>query len=326
VEQGAYIIEIKGDKFNFTYKLDNILSLLSAQHCLSIAEIYVNELVTYPDLYKTLNSILTVKNTFNAKLHMFLHDYFCVCPSIFLLDTDNMFCNIPESTVCNRCFKESHFDVQHCSINEWRMNWRKFLDHCDEIIAFSKSSKDILQKAFPELNSQVIIKPHKVEYIGKINHSVQKTHKTINIGLLGDIGPHKGSRIIEEMIKQINAEELEVRIILIGSSHGNISTGKGYQETGRYKQRDIETLTIQNEIDIFFISSVCPETFSYTTEEVIQMDMPVACFNIGAPAERVACYGKGLIINEISGRSALTEIMNFMNYPKDITKGGDKKW
>ena len=38
------------------------------------------------------------------------------------------------------------------------------------------------------------------------------------------------------------------------------------------------------------------------------MGLPVACFNLGAPAERVKIYDKGIVIPEINARLALEEI------------------
>ena len=44
---------------------------------------------------------------------------------------------------------------------------------------------------------------------------------------------------------------------------------------------------MEEDIDLFFIPSIWPETFSYTTSEIMSMHMPVAVFPIGAPVERV---------------------------------------
>ena len=38
------------------------------------------------------------------------------------------------------------------------------------------------------------------------------------------------------------------------------------------------------------------------------MNIPVACFDIGAPAERIKKYGKGIVISKIDAKTALDEI------------------
>ena len=63
------------------------------------------------------------------------------------------------------------------------------------------------------------------------------------------------------------------------------------------------------DIDMVFVPSVCPETFSYTAQEAMNMQMPTAVFNLGAPAERVKQYEKGLVISQISAEKALRKML-----------------
>ena len=71
------------------------------------------------------------------------------------------------------------------------------------------------------------------------------------------------------------------------------------------------SLMEKNFIDFILIPSVWPETFSYTTEEAMTMGLPVACYDLGAPAERVKKYKKGLIISKIDAQTTLKEIEQF---------------
>jgi len=59
------------------------------------------------------------------------------------------------------------------------------------------------------------------------------------------------------------------------------------------------------------IPSICPETFCYTAEEIMLMEMPLAVFDLGAPAERVRNYNKGLVIEKIDAQYALEELLKF---------------
>ena len=68
----------------------------------------------------------------------------------------------------------------------------------------------------------------------------------------------------------------------------------------------------RNNIDIVFIPSIWPETFSYTTSEAMSMGMPIACYAMGAPAERVGPYNRGLVLNKIAPRENLNQIINFI--------------
>ena len=73
----------------------------------------------------------------------------------------------------------------------------------------------------------------------------------------------------------------------------------------------VSKLVLENEIDVIFIPSIWPETYSYTTQEAIEMEMPVVCLNIGAQAERVSEYNMGRVIDSFDSEIILDEIINF---------------
>ena len=81
---------------------------------------------------------------------------------------------------------------------------------------------------------------------------------------------------------------------------------------GKYKARNLPRIMQKHKIDLVFIPSVWPETFSYTTSEAMSMGLPVACYDMGAPAERISKYSRGLILNKISPKENLMEIIKFI--------------
>jgi len=62
---------------------------------------------------------------------------------------------------------------------------------------------------------------------------------------------------------------------------------------------------------MFLFPSVWPETFSYVTSELMALEVPLACFDLGAPAERVRDYAQGLVVSRIEAAAALEEIVAF---------------
>ena len=62
---------------------------------------------------------------------------------------------------------------------------------------------------------------------------------------------------------------------LIGTSDEEIDSPV-FSQTGRYTREEIPKLSLEQDIDMFLIPSVWPETFSYTTSEVISMGYPLA--------------------------------------------------
>jgi glycosyltransferase involved in cell wall biosynthesis len=86
--------------------------------------------------------------------------------------------------------------------------------------------------------------------------------------------------------------------------------------TGRYNREDLPNLVVQHQIDLFLIPSICPETFSYTTQEIMMMQMPLMVFDVGAPAERVKSYEKGYIVPHTDPETILQTVSLFQSQQK----------
>jgi len=65
---------------------------------------------------------------------------------------------------------------------------------------------------------------------------------------------------------------------------------------GNYETSDLPRLISEYKINVVFISSIVPETFSYTLSEAIKMKLPVICFDLGAQGNRVKNYDLGQVM------------------------------
>lgn len=301
------LFQFGNDKVQFFVKSQK--ELFKVLEFLRPEEIWINELVTYPGLYTMLDELKKYVQEKNVRLKMLLHDYFAVCPTINLLDVKEKYCGVPNcDNRCEECFRNVHpdYEKEYGSIIKWRAKWKEFLNVCQSIIVFSEDSKRILQKAYGQLDNIEVI-PHQIGYMPQIEKKYKLTH-TFNIGLLGVLTKHKGAEIVKELLAEVEKRNLDVRVILIGTSTEKIDS-PFFSETGKYSSDSIPKLTLKHDIDVFLIPSIWPETFSYTTEEIIKMGMPIMCFDIGAPAERVLKYDKGTVLPEMSGGAVVNAVL-----------------
>ena len=281
---------------------------------IKIDEIIVNHLIGFPQLDNLLKFILSLKRQ-QSKISARIHDYFSVCPNYNFMMEDK-FCGGPDTEKCITCLegnKRKHLPSYKCKktgIIEWREMWHDFYSKIDKIIVFSQSTLNLFTKAYPDLNN-IIIKPHEVPYLRSVN--IVK-HAGINIGVLGSIVANsKGKKILAEIEHQLEMYP-DIKLIVIGEFE---SRSQKTIITGKYERDMLPDLIEKHQIDIVLIPSVCPETFSYTTAEAMMMKLPVACFNIGAPAERIKHYEKGLIISQIDAEITIKEIIRFLNRRND---------
>lgn len=305
-----YLFDFKYKNYNISYDFTKIDDIIGILHKLRIKNIYINELVTYPNLYYLLEKLMELKYKKNIKIIMLLHDFYSICPTINLMNYKGCYCGIPSIDKCEKCIRKNELNTYYNyeSMMKWRSEWGNFLNRCDNIMVFSESSKSILQKCYETL-SNITIKPHFVDYIGPIKKEYKST-ESLNIGLLGTLNYNKGLDLIKKILGRIEKLQINVNIILIGSSVEKIKH-KNFRQTGEYTTDMIGKLVIENDIDLFFIASIWPETFSYTTQEIINMEFPIVSLDIGAQAEKIKLYNRGLILKSLDEKEILNEIINF---------------
>ncbi len=277
-----------------------------------ISEIIVNDLVSYPEPETILQRVKSIKSLQNCKLSFYLHDFFAVCPTWTLVNADGVFCKIPEPEVCRRCLASLpvYFPsfIEETDIANWRAPWLDFINACDQIVAFSQSTVDLFQKAFPDSPGlkNALVQPHQLT--GKtLARVVPNFEGTLVIAVIGNISVQKGARVIKEMTRLIMARKLDAKIVILGALD-EMEPSPCLEVLGPYQASNLPDLLQKQRVGICLLPSICPETFSYATSEIMQMELPLAVFDLGAPAERVREYRYGVIIDTPTAEAALTAI------------------
>lgn len=288
----------------------DVLSDLSRR---DIACITINNLVSYDDPEAVMAWVLERKAV-GVKVRVMLHDFYFVCPSFTLLDQDRKYCGVPALDRCKGCLPSNDTVfisfVRHRDQRRWREAWWAMLHAADEVIAFSESTLNIACRAYPTLDRcRVKVVPHTVDYLE--SHVLSPDFGgPLVIGVVGHISFAKGAKIIRELVEIIDREELDVRVVVVGSVEG-MPDSASLKQTGPYKMEDLARTLEKEGVTVGFLPSVIPETFSYVTSELIHMSLPLAVFDLGAPAERVRAYALGRVIPKIDARCALQEIVDF---------------
>ena len=320
-EKGRYRIKYIHDNIQpVLVYLDEPGELLGLMDYLPVHEILINNLVSYPDPVAMLGVLHRIKSTQQAWMIFCAHDFFAICPSCNLLDENGTYCGVSGLTHCQSCIRENKQVLEHyrqIDMSRWRQTWQNILDNCDEILCFSKSSLDIFSQVYPQTDPEkFVIRPHQVSDMRVVSCNGRRKKNIRTIGVIGSLSPHKGSRLVFQINKHIAARKLGLRMVVIGdlpdSPEKDNGSRAGIIVTGRYQRENLPAIMETYGVDMALIPSIWPETFSYVTEECIQMGLPVAVFDLGAPAERVRSYDKGIVIDKIDPDAALDQIMAYL--------------
>lgn len=289
--------------------------------------------------------ILYLQNLF-IPINVHLHDFFFICPSMFLMDDKNKFCNLDKQKDCHKCsiiqaatspFSniEMNSVSQFRNINSWRETSQKLFDISSKIIAYSQTTIDMYKKIFKipeekiEISNALLSSSIHFKKLPK-DYNLQKFDK-INIAMIGSWHYVKGSEVFKEMEKIINTNKnlyQDVNLYFIGKGFCDIRSK--IKNLGIYNSQNLATIIEENKISICFVPSICCETFSITTQDCIAVGIPIATFGIGAMKERLLGLKNALIINAVTNENirnftnkeianiSINNILNFMKNKNNI--------
>jgi len=297
------------------YRISSFLGLERILNKSPVAEIFLNSPVSYDEPLVFADWISTMRaGNPKARLTFAVHDYFSVCPSFVLLNADGRYCGIPDVAECAMCLKRHQARYVALSppteIGPWRALWGRCLQAADEVRCFSNSTRKLLLRAYPDLDpGRISVIPHRVDYLPAhlpgLNHAAP-----LAIGIIGQISVQKGAMVVKDMLARIESDHPDVTVVVIGALDIPLKSDR-LRVTGAYRHEDLVDLIEANGINMFFFPSICPETFSYVTEEMILLGLPIVAFDLGAPGERLRTYGNSRLCGEVSARSALATLIDF---------------
>lgn len=292
-------------------------------------EVYVNHLVFARPLSDWVERLRRLSIT--HRLHLVVHDYFAVCPSVNLLDHRGRYCGIPSEADCNAClaqladapeatafsrlFAGKYPEVRDTGIGPWRRTWADILALMDTVIFPSATARDLLRKAFPSLGEdRCRVVPHEVPPPRwRPTRTDAAEVGILEVCLIGEISDHKGARILDELLTKAKAASLPVRFRVVGTFiYGwRHRDNPHFVETGLFQASDLPDLLAKRRIDIFLFPSIWPETFSYVVHEMMGTGLPILATRIGAHGDALEGYAGALLVDDFDASVFLERLMAF---------------
>jgi len=297
------------------YRMSSFLGLEQIVGKAPVTEVFLNSPVSFDEPLVFADWIGNLRTMLpKARLTVAVHDYFAVCPSFTLLDADGRYCGIPDVSVCATCLPRHQARYVALSppteIGPWRALWGRCLEAADEVRCFSASTRRLLLRAYPDLDpDRISIVPHRVDFVPPRSPALDHRAPLV-IGIIGSISVQKGAQVVKEMLARIDRDHPDVCVVVIGTLDIPVKSPR-LEVTGTYRHEDLVDLVEARRINLFFFPSICPETFSYVTEEMIRMDVPIVAFDLGAPGERLRGYRNARLCAEVSADSALATLIAF---------------
>jgi len=314
----------RGERIDYTAP-----SMEAAIESSGCTDVHVNHLVFARPLSDWVERLRRLSGRY--RLHLVVHDYFAVCPSVNLLDHRGRYCGIPGAVTCDTClakladaaeatefsrfFAGKYPEVRDTGIGPWRRTWSDILALMETVIFPSASARDLLRKAFPALREERCrVVPHEMPVPDWLpNRKDIGVDGLLEVCLIGEISDHKGARILDELLTRVKAESKPVRFRVVGKFiyAGRHRNNPHLQETGLYHSSDLPGLLEKQRIDIFLFPSIWPETFSYVAHEIMGTGLPILATRIGAHGEALEGYAGALLVDDFDASVILERLMEF---------------
>ncbi|MEK6806984.1 MAG: glycosyltransferase [Pseudomonadota bacterium] len=228
-----------------------------------------------------------------------VHDFFSVCPSWTLIDHAGRFCGIPAAEVCARCLPQHRAPflglARGATIPEWRQRWAPILQDVHEVRCFSEASRALMLRAYPLLpRERLTVVPHQTSEL-PLRRVGPRDGGAPVVGVVGTISAQKGSEVLRELCRYLRDSGSSMRLVVAGTVELELAPEIA-TVTGAYRRDELPNLLERHGVNVALLPSVWPETYSYVTDELMQMGLPLLVFDLGAPAERVRGYARGLVM------------------------------
>jgi hypothetical protein len=246
----------------------------------SLRRLHVTAIHIHHTMNLSVPGLLYLMNILHdAKVRIFIHDYFTVCTQFNLLPDEKHYCGLD----CENCESEDE-RIPHNLLMK-----RLFENTRAEFIAPSQVAADIWQKSFPEHAEKVRVIPHQIPFDIETSSSRPRETTSNDRPRIAYLGYESMCKGLETWWKLVSINELTryYDFYHLGAA-GRKMPGITYVPVSFLDDGPDAMIHALNEnrIDIAFLWSIWPETYSFTLFEAFAAN----CF---------------VITNEISGNIAV---------------------
>lgn len=267
---------------------------------IGVTHVHIHHLIHFgenaPEFFRELAQRSDIRVDFTV------HDYHAICPRITLMDESGVYCGEPGSDQCQSCLDRNGAAVPGVvDIIQWRRRHLSLLEAVNTLYVPSRDTQNRLQTYLRRDDIAVREHPTDERFLERMNEPRIARASNVTrrkIGLVGAIGPHKGSQLLLETARAAQKLKLPLDFVVVGYTDRDKELERlgNVKITGPYRSESVLQLIRQECLDLAWLPSLLPETFSYTLTEVVIAGIQPVVFDLGAQASRVRDLGWGAVM------------------------------
>lgn len=227
-----------------------------------------------------------------------VHDYYCVCPRINMLDDTDVFCDCHDPDRCDACLKKlGSADVPVRSIDAWRRMYGRFLASARMVFVPDQDVATRLKAYYPDI--QFTVRKHIERHLPEqVAVKPRKDRQMLRVAVIGQIEKPKGSEVLKACAREAAQKNRSLRFVVMGTSmlDEKFKSLSHIELKGTYQLSRMTEELKKAACHLVFFPAVWPETYSYTLSQALSAGLYPVCFDLGAPARRIKELGWGSVL------------------------------
>lgn len=256
--------------------------------------------------------ICELLRAFDIPLVLSLHDFFFVCPTVNLLDQDDVYCAGECTEGAGACPVPFHHyaeipGLKHGWVKAWRKQLGRLLNSADALVAPSQHVADVFRSAYPALSADKFAVIEHGRDLDSRNDCVAApvAGEKVRILVPGVLARHKGAGVIRDLAMLDGGKRLEFHFLgRIPPQLEDIGTDHGTYEVDEFGER-VRAIA-PAFIGLFSITS---ETYGHVLTEAWSCGVPVLALDIGTQADRIGKHGGGWVLDARDSKAAYRKIL-----------------
>lgn len=214
-----------------------------------------------------------------------IHDYFFVCPFLFLMSERGTYCGEPDAQGCNECLDRRHM-FETNTIEAWRGAHKLLLDGAERVLCPSMDVMRRLSGYFPQ--ARLVLASH--DELIESDWTAQRVqhllpHEKLRVAVIGHMALHKGQQLLLDTCREIDRKGIDAKVVVFGTLEAGDS--ESLEVRGEFKEGHLPALLDGFRPHVAWFPSQVPETYSYALNHALARGLPVISPNIGAFPERM---------------------------------------
>jgi len=266
-------------------------------------------------------SILRIARSLGIPVVLSFHDYYLVCPTVFLTDGTGRFCGGDCSVGSGICQSNLIDDHELVLRNGWTKVWqesvRSMLECVDLFITTTLVAHDLIIKIYPELRSRrfEIVEHGRTFHRRYCIETIPSRNRLVRVLALGNYSINKGLDTVLDLGRLDGGKILEIH--WLGTVPGvGVKPEIGVFH-GPYEPDEVVERIKEIEPDFVLLLSTWAETYCHTLSEAWAAGIPVVGTRLGAIGARIAESGGGWVIDPHDAQGVLTLIAYLIEHPDE---------